>query len=78
MENLTIDHLVPRHLNGQHIWTNVVTACAQCNHRKGGRTLEEAHMHLLRIPREPPASVAYIFGRHLHDYVEWQPFLEGW
>lgn len=78
MENLTIDHLVPRHLSGQHTWTNVVTACAQCNHRKGGRMLEEAHMHLLRIPREPPASVAYIFGRHLHEYIEWQPFLEGW
>ncbi|MDD5370234.1 MAG: HNH endonuclease, partial [Anaerolineaceae bacterium] len=69
MENLTIDHLVPRHLSGQHTWTNVVTACAQCNHRKGGRMLEEAHMHLLRIPREPPASVAYIFGRHLHEYI---------
>lgn len=37
--DLTVDHVIPRHLGGQHTWTNVVTACAACNHRKGGRTL---------------------------------------
>jgi 5-methylcytosine-specific restriction endonuclease McrA len=75
---LTVDHIIPRHLGGQHTWSNVVTACAQCNHRKGGRTLAEAGMQLTRQPAEPPASALYIFGRHLTEYAEWEPFLLGW
>lgn len=77
-DDLTIDHVIPRHQGGKHIWTNVVTACAVCNHRKGGRTVEEAHLHLMHIPKEPPASITYIFGRHLNDNTEWEPFLTGW
>jgi len=76
--DLTIDHVIPRHLGGQHTWTNVVTACAACNHRKGGRTLAEAGMTLLRQPSEPPSTALYIFGRHLVEYAEWEPFLAGW
>ncbi|MEW6178601.1 MAG: HNH endonuclease [Chloroflexota bacterium] len=75
---MTVDHVIPRHLGGQHTWTNVVTACPLCNHRKGGRTLAEAGMQLLRQPGEPPASALYIFGRHLNEYTEWEPFLLGW
>lgn len=76
--DLTIDHVRPRHLHGPHVWTNVVAACPACNHRKGGRTLDEAGMHLQRQPKEPPASAVYIFGRNLNDNVEWEPFLAGW
>src|SRR3954463_11285283 len=65
--NLTIDHIVPRHLGGMHIWTNVVAACPACNHHKGGRRLEESRMTLLQTPREPPASAAYLFGRHIEE-----------
>ncbi len=76
--DLTIDHVFPRHLGGQHSWTNVVAACAHCNHRKGGRTLEESGMELLRVPIEPPASPMYIFGRHLPENSQWEQFLVGW
>jgi len=76
--DLTLDHVLPRHLGGTHIWTNVVAACPGCNHRKGGRRLEEAQMNLLRRPQEPPANAAYLFGRHLGENGEWQPFIEGW
>ncbi|MBE7534741.1 MAG: HNH endonuclease [Anaerolineales bacterium] len=75
---LTVDHVIPRHLGGAHIWTNVVAACPSCNHRKGGRKMEEAHMRLPFPPREPPANAAYIFGRHLIEYHEWEPFIQGW
>lgn len=75
---LTVDHVSPRHLGGTHTWVNVVAACSACNHRKGGRTLEEANMHLHRPPKEPPASAMYIFGRHLGDYEEWEAYLTGW
>jgi 5-methylcytosine-specific restriction endonuclease McrA len=75
---LTIDHVLPRRLGGQHTWDNVVAACPSCNHRKGGRTIEQSQMRLLRKPTEPPTSANYLFGRHLHENVEWVPFIEGW
>lgn len=76
--DLTIDHVIPRHVGGKHTWTNVVAACPACNHRKGGRLLEEANMRLLHPPAEPPSSANYIFGRHLIENAEWRTFLEGW
>jgi 5-methylcytosine-specific restriction endonuclease McrA len=76
--NLTIDHVIPRHMGGKQVWTNLVTACSTCNHRKGGRRAEEAHMHLTRIPKEPPADASYIFGKHLSDNREWEPYISGW
>jgi 5-methylcytosine-specific restriction endonuclease McrA len=76
--DLTIDHVIPRHMGGKHIWNNVVAACPVCNHRKGGRKLEESNMHLLRQPGEPPSSAQYIFGRHLAENSEWETFLSGW
>ncbi len=75
---LTIDHVTPRHMGGQYSWDNLVTACPHCNHRKGGRTLEQAHMHLLRSPTEPPASAMYIFSRHMDGNFDWVPYIEGW
>lgn len=76
--DLTIDHVRPRHMGGPHIWTNVVAACPACNHKKGGRTLDEAGMHLMRVPKEPPTTARYVFGRNLSEYTEWEPFLTGW
>lgn len=78
MKELTIDHVIPRHMGGEHIWSNVVTACSLCNHRKGGRTLALSGMHLLHLPKEPPSSAFYIFGRHLVENQDWEPFLTGW
>ena len=76
--NLTMDHVIPRHLGGKQTWENIVTACAECNHTKGGRTLKEANMKLIKIPKAPPSSVNYIFSCHLSRYQEWGPFIEGW
>ncbi len=76
--DLTIDHVIPRHMGGKHMWNNVAAACPFCNHRKGGRMLEEANMRLLRKPGEPPSSAQYIFGRHLQENTEWEVFLSGW
>lgn len=76
--DLTIDHVLPRHLGGEHVWTNVVAACPACNHRKGGRELHEAHMALLRPAEEPPSSAIYLFGRNLEENAEWEQFIRGW
>lgn len=75
---LTIDHVIPRRLGGTHSWQNLVAACPACNHRKGGRTAEQAQMRLLHAPQEPPSSAQYLFARHLHDNTEWLPFIQGW
>jgi 5-methylcytosine-specific restriction endonuclease McrA len=75
---LTVDHIIPRRLGGKHSWENLVAACPACNHRKGGRTIEQAQMHLLRQPVEPPASAAYLFARHLAHNHDWEPFIAGW
>ncbi len=75
---LTIDHVIPRQRGGAYCWENLVTACPQCNMRKGNRTPEEAGMRLLRPPQAPPATALYRFGRYVHRYQEWVPFLEGW
>lgn len=76
--SLTIDHVIPRHMGGEHRWENLVTACPSCNHRKGGRTLDQSQMRLLHPPKEPPTNANYIFARHLKDNIEWLPFVEGW
>ena len=75
---LTIDHIVPRRLGGTHTWDNLVAACSLCNHRKGGRTLDQSQMRLLRHPSEPPTSAQYLFSRHIKENQEWLPYIEGW
>jgi 5-methylcytosine-specific restriction endonuclease McrA len=73
-----VDHVKPRHQGGEHVWSNVVAACPPCNHRKGSHNLDEVHMHLLHPPKEPPASAVYLFGRHIVEYGEWEPYIMGW
>lgn len=70
---LTRDHIVPRVQNGQDCWTNVVAACSRCNHRKGGRTPEQAGMELLAIPFEPNLfEFMYLANRQIRgDQMEY-------
>ena len=75
---LTVDHILPKRLGGQHTWMNVVAACPSCNHHKGGRRLNEVQMKLLHAPKEPPASALYMYGGHLKKNGEWEQFIVGW
>lgn len=50
---LSKDHIHPKSRGGENIWTNVVTACKDCNGKKGNKTLKEARMELLYVPYEP-------------------------
>lgn len=77
-KDLTIDHLVPRHRGGRHTWDNLVSACRACNHRKGGKTPDEARMALRKHPAEPKATSYYLFGQYLDIYVEWGKFIPEW
>ena len=75
--DLTLDHVLPRHRNGPHTWENLVSACKSCNHRKAGRTPDEARMRLSRAPRRPRTSLAAIFWHHLETHPAWHAFFPG-
>ncbi|KAK4852554.1 hypothetical protein QYF36_024988 [Acer negundo] len=51
--NLTIDHVLPIAQGGEWKWENLVAACAKCNSKKGQKTLEEANMKLIKVPKVP-------------------------
>ena len=76
--HMTIDHIIPRHLNGPHSWENLVAACPSCNRRKGGKLLRESRMALKRRPFEPRPTAAYRFSIHLQRHQEWTQFVDGW
>lgn len=76
--DLTLDHIIPRHKGGRHVWENVVSACIQCNSHKAGRTPKEAGMSLIRQPFTPHISGYYVPYEYLRRHTEWQRFLPLW
>ena len=58
---LSRDHVVPVQNGGKDQWMNVVTACRNCNTRKGGRTPEQAGTSLLYLPYVPNRYEHLIF-----------------
>ena len=90
LEELTIDHVVPRaqSVRGKVVlpwtgrkvpvtsWENVVTACTPCNRTKGPRTPAQADMKLQAIPRRPTSREAILatFAR-ARIPDEWRDFL---
>ena len=86
LDDLTFDHVIPRRLGGRTSWTNITTACAPCNLRKGGRTPHEARMHPRHRPIRPTTFELHENGRafppnYLHeswrDYLYWDTELES-
>ncbi len=75
---LTLDHVIPRHKGGRHIWENVVSACIACNNRKAGRTPKEAGLRLICQPFTPRISGYYLPPQYLKRHAEWQQFLPLW
>lgn len=50
---LTRDHIHPVSRGGQDVWTNVVSACWDCNNKKDSYTLNELGLELLYVPYVP-------------------------
>ena len=73
---LTIDHVVPRVLGGNHSWANLVCACVRCNARKGGRTPSQANMWLIRKPVKPRRNPAITLRLGEARYRSWKAFLD--
>jgi 5-methylcytosine-specific restriction endonuclease McrA len=53
LEELTIDHVLPRSRGGETNWENCVLACVSCNKHKDNRTPREARMKLFKEPKRP-------------------------
>ena len=85
-EELTFDHLLPRSKGGQTNWVNVVTACSDCNVKKGGRLIQHSGMILNHEPFQPSTEDLHKNGKNfppnfLHkswvDYLYWDVELEA-
>lgn len=80
LKELTLDHVVPASKFGRKEWTNVVTACRTCNHRKANRTPLGAGMPLLNEPRIPsslPSRHTALFAEFISENMptEWRIYL---
>lgn len=71
--SLTLDHVIPRSQGGLTVWSNVVTACRECNRKKGGRTPEQAGMILRTKPRQPQ-YVAFALLGELERHDVWRKY----
>ena len=76
--DLTFDHVIPRSRGGRTTWKNVVTACTECNLKKGNKLPRESGMRPRRKPAEPDTYQLQENGRtfppnFLHD--SWHDFL---
>lgn len=78
-EHLTIDHIVPASKGGEWSWTNLTTACAKCNNRKGDKLLKHCNgMKLIRPAKEPCLASGEFsqFSRIVNPPDEWVPFID--
>ena len=83
---LTFDHLLPRSRGGKTDWNNVVTACSDCNVKKGGCLFGRSGMMLNQKPYQPSIEDLHKNGKNfppnfLHkswmDYLYWDVELEA-
>lgn len=62
VNDLTLDHVIPRSRGGPTSWENVVACCKGCNAKKRDRTPQEANMRLLRKPFAPRFVFSSAYG----------------
>lgn len=77
--DLTIDHLIPRKFGGKSTWENLVSACKECNNKKGDKLLSETKIKLKNEPR-PLKFIPTIFysDKSLNNFYikdEWKKYL---
>ena len=75
--DLSLDHVVPRSQGGKASWENIVCCCVKCNVKKGGRTPEQAHMHLITKPVKPKRSPVINIRLADERYKSWKQFLDN-
>jgi len=74
--DLSLDHVVPKSQGGRSSWENIVCCCIKCNVKKGGRTPEQARMHLITKPVRPKRSPVINIRLADERYHSWKQFLD--
>lgn len=77
VNQLSLDHVVPRSLGGKTTWENIVCSCMTCNSRKGGRTPVQAGMKLLSKPTKPHSNPAMAIPLDDPRYASWKTFVQN-
>ncbi len=75
---LTLDHVKPKCQGGKNSWTNLVTACSVCNHKKGGRDLKQSGMVLAPVPPYPNQVATFrasMFRQLGMSHASWDKYL---
>ena len=72
----SLDHVVPRSRGGEHVWTNVVSACRRCNHIKADRSVSDLGWQMRHSPFQPIGPAWRILGSGRADPT-WVPYLQG-
>lgn len=77
MDELTMDHVIPKSHGGKSSWANIVACCSPCNHKKANRTPVQANMHLIHQPVEPKWTSPFTkLGGKMQVCKSWNHFLE--
>lgn len=75
LEEMTIDHVVPKMLGGKREWTNIVACCSSCNRYKADRTPKQAGMTLRKKPAKPTAWALFIHTDAMTAPQSWNLYL---
>jgi 5-methylcytosine-specific restriction endonuclease McrA len=71
---LTTDHVIPKSLGGKDTWENLVTACVECNTKKGARRAKEFPLKLIRQPKKPN-PLTFLLNSLPEIPEDWKPYL---
>jgi len=78
-KNLTIDHIIPKVLNGTNDYYNLTTCCDSCNRKKGDKPLEqflkETGYHFKRKTNIPTYLKEFRDICERNSIDSWKPFL---
>ena len=79
-KEVTIDHVIPKHRKGKHIWENVVTSCSKCNHAKSNKLPKGQWAPVIK-PYKPSYGKLLTLRRNFPISIyhkSWKQFLGEW
>lgn len=76
IDNLNLDHVIPRSRGGKTEWENICTCCKSCNLKKRDRTPAEAGLTLISKPYKPSWLPIFILKERKNVPNEWNNYLK--
>ena len=82
INELSLDHVIPRAKGGKLTWTNTVSACLKCNCKKGKVLPEDLHkigLKLRTLPRAPTNSELQFKAKNFKKntlHPHWQIYID--